>query len=603
MSALRWPLGADVCAGGRSVADPVLSPDGAWVAFVARDAEGGAVVVVSAGGGPEQVVARDPEPAGRGGVLAWLSNQRIAYATKDGIAVAGAGAGPGAGGGRVDIVVSGVEGGVGGLAASPGGRRLAYVADTRVVTVVDPAGGRPEVVSDTADFALDPAWSPDRATLAWQEWDVPAMPWDESRVVLAPARAGAGPDRVSLASGTGVAAQEPRFGPDGAGLAFLCDAGGWSNLWLVGGPLLAEPVEHGGPAWGPGARSFAWSPDGSAVAFCRNEAGFGRLCVVEVATGEVRELATGVWTSLSWAGERIAGLRSGARTPTAVTTVDPATGERRVLAAGPGPELAAVAEAMPEPEVVSWDGPAGTVHGRLWRPFGAADPPPLLVWAHGGPTDQRRVTFDPRLAFFLSRGWAVLHPDCRGTTGWGRGWAQALAGEWGRADVDDVAAGARAAVERGWGDSSRLVAMGGSAGGMTALLLLARDPGLWAAAVALYPVTDLEALSDTTHRFEAHYNLGLIGPLPEAADQYRQRSPIHVASRITAPVLLLHGTDDVVVPPDQSRRLAAALRQNGVAVEHHEYEGEGHGWRSPATVQDELERTAAFLEHHVPGRR
>ncbi|MGH9178136.1 MAG: alpha/beta hydrolase family protein, partial [Acidimicrobiales bacterium] len=327
---------------------------------------------------------------------------------------------------------------------------------------------------------------------------------------------------------------------------------------------------------------------------------------VRVATGEVRELAKGVWTSLSWAGGRIAGLRTGARTPTAVTTVDPATGEKQVLATGPGPGLAAVAEAMPEPELVSWEAPDGAeVHGRLWRlpTAGAATPPPLLVWAHGGPTDQRRVTFDPRLVFFLSRGWAVLHPDCRGTTGWGRAWAQALRGEWGGADVDDVLAGARAAVERGWGDPRRLVAMGGSAGGMTALLLLARDPGLWAAAVALYPVTDLEALSASTHRFEAHYNLGLVGPLPEAAHRYRKRSPIHLAGRITAPVLLLHGADDVVVPPDQSRQLAAALRGRGVPVEHHEYEGEGHGWRSPATVQDELERTAAFLERHAPLRR
>ena len=584
----------------------MLSPDGSLVAFLARGPEGGAVVVVPAGGGPERVVAADPEPAGRAGVLAWLPGGRLAYATRGGVAVVAAGEGRSGGSADLEVVVSAVYGGVAGLAASPDGRRLAYVTDTRSVTVVDVAGGRPEVISEAADFALDPAWSATGTSLAWHEWDVPAMPWDESRVVVAPARPGVDADRVSMAWGPDLAVQEPRWAPDGSALALLCDAGGWLNLWLVGGPVVAEPREHGGPAWGPGARSFAWSPDSTEIAFCRNEAGFGRLCVVRLANGEVRELAKGVWTSLSWAGGRIAGLRTGARTPTAVTTVDPLTGDRQVLATGPGPELAAVAEAMPEPEVVEWETADGQeVPGRLWRPpaAGGAGPPPLLVWAHGGPTDQRRVTFDPRLAFFLSRGWAVLHPDGRGTTGWGRAWTQALRGEWGRTDVEDMAAGARAAVARGWGDPSRLVAMGGSAGGMAALLVLARDPDLWAAAVALYPVADLEAMATTTHRFEAHYNLGLVGPRPEAADLYRERSPLHVAGRIRAPVLLLHGSDDVVVPPDQSRQLAAVLGGRGVPVEHHEYQGEGHGWRAPATVRDELERTAAFLERHVTHRR
>lgn len=629
------PVPAAACAGGRSPGEPRLSPDGSAFASVTRSSPvaggtGATVVVVSAitgagdGAGGRTVVAADPEPATRGGVLAWLTTGQLAYVTRAGdVAVAAVSDAstffaypedPGSatavvseGDGTVRVVATGIEGGASALASSPDGTRLAFVADTRAVCVVPATGGPVEVVADATDFALDPCWSPDGLRLAWHEWDVPSMPWDSSRIVMADATPGGAPP-VVVAGGPGVSVQEPRFAPDGSALAFLCDAGGWCNLWIAGPdgsrprPLVLDEHEHGGPVWGGGQRSFAWSPDSRSIAFTRNEAGFGRLCVVGVATGAVRELSRGVHTSLTWAGGTIACVRSGARTPTTVVGIDPVTADRRVLTPGVSPELEAAAGWMSEPESVEWEADDGAVvHGRLWRPpdeLRGHGPPPLLVWLHGGPTDQRQVTFDPRLVFYLSRGWAVLHPDPRGSTGWGRDWAQGLREGWGEVDVADVAAGAAAAVDRGWGDPARLVAMGGSAGAMTALLLAARDPDRWAAVVALYPVVDLLDLAATTHRYEAHYTVGLVGPLPATAERHRTRSPRHRADRITAPVLLLHGSADPVVPPTQSAELAAELRARGVAVEHHVYEGEGHGWRSAATTRDELERTEAFLAGH-----
>ncbi|MGH9183160.1 MAG: alpha/beta hydrolase family protein, partial [Acidimicrobiales bacterium] len=179
----------------------------------------------------------------------------------------------------------------------------------------------------------------------------------------------------------------------------------------------------------------------------------------------------------------------------------------------------------------------------------------------------------------------------------------ALAGRWGELDVADVAAGLRAAAERGWGDGDRLVAMGSSAGGFTVLNLLATHPSLCAAGVDRYGVVDLFGLEESTHRFEAHYLRSLIGSLPEAADRYRDRSPIDRAERITAPLLILHGEDDAVVPPAQSRALADRLAALGRTVELHLYRGEGHGWDRPESVVDELERTESFLRRHVVRRR
>jgi dipeptidyl aminopeptidase/acylaminoacyl peptidase len=219
----------------------------------------------------------------------------------------------------------------------------------------------------------------------------------------------------------------------------------------------------------------------------------------------------------------------------------------------------------------------------------------LLVNVHGGPTGQALADWNPRVQRYVSRGWAALQPNYRGSTGYGASYLRALDGQWGNRDVADVASGIRHAVKEGWADGSRVAVMGGSAGGFTALLVAAMHPDLIGAVVALYPVTDLLDLHATTHRFESGYNLRLVGPLPDAVEQYRSRSPIALADRVRAAVLLLHGDADRSVRPEQSEAMEHALRRGGAWVERHVYAGEGHGWRRAATVVDELSRVDAFL--------
>jgi dipeptidyl aminopeptidase/acylaminoacyl peptidase len=168
-----------------------------------------------------------------------------------------------------------------------------------------------------------------------------------------------------------------------------------------------------------------------------------------------------------------------------------------------------------------------------------------------------------------------------------------MRGRWGDIDVTDCADGVNHAIAQGWADPSRIVIMGGSAGGLTALHLLARFGDLFAGGIVLYPVTDLDALDATTHRYEKHYNATLVGTRTDAL--YADRSPITHVSRITKPLLILHGDADPVVTVDQSKAVADQLTGLGRDAQLVIYEGEGHGWRKPETRIDEINRIDTFL--------
>jgi dipeptidyl aminopeptidase/acylaminoacyl peptidase len=290
---------------------------------------------------------------------------------------------------------------------------------------------------------------------------------------------------------------------------------------------------------------------------------------------------------------------------------DVASGERVTVARGPVGAWDAVAIA--EPELVEWHAADGTLlHGRLYRaadgggdgvPADAGEPArraPMVVLVHGGPTGQTAITFLPRVVHLNAQGWSVFVPDHRGSSGWGRGYQQAMNGSWGELDTADVIDGVRHCVDAGWCDPSRIVAMGGSAGGFCALNLV-RDPSqLFAGVVALYPVTDLQTIDDTTHRFERHYTARVVGDRAAYPERYRERSPLTDPASITVPLLLFHGDADESVDVGQSRSLVAALRALGREAELVEYAGEGHGWKRPESTLDEVARTDAFLRHLRP---
>ena len=581
----------ELCVGGRDLSEPRLLSDGFGIVYGISELGVAYLVVHSfADEEPDQLLATDPalrSARGLGGG-AWCftaDETAVLYVAVDGDLWMQSLSG----GESRQLTTCGPERTVSSPMCAPDGRSVVYMLDqSEIHQLFLDGSGDGRVDDGSADFCFDPYVESDSAGIRWQAWNVPDMPWDRSRVQR---HVG---DAVIDQLGTG-GVQQPRVLPDGTSICVRDDEG-WLNVWVGGKAVVNEPYEHAAPTWGPGQRSYAWSPDGGRIAFTRNNRGFGRLCVTNTdGNTSPTEVAHGVHGQLSWAGERLACVCSDARTPPAVVVYDTTSWQRTVIAEGASPDWAATA--LVEPELVEVAAGADVIHARLYRGDGRG----LIVWLHGGPTDQWQVSFMPRIAYWWAQGWSILAPDHRGSSGHGRDYQQALRGQWGILDVSDTVAMTKHAHDSGWGSAAATVVMGSSAGGFTALGAIAADPALFAASIVVYPVTNLVGLAQHSHRFEQHYTDSLIGPLPAMIDEYRDRSPISHADRyMTRPMLILHGDADPVVPLAQSLLFAEQVRAAGGDAELHVYEGEGHGFRQRTNQLDEYRRIAGFLARHVP---
>jgi len=589
----------EMCIAGRDLTEPKLDPSGRLLAFVARGASGAAISILDLtdDAGLERQLSTWPAPSpGRGtygGCFDWQPDgTAIIYAANDG----GLWRQPVPGGTAEQLTTADLERPVAAPAVAPDGSFVVYVVDLAEVwlQLLDGSAGR-RLDDGEHDFCADPAVDPGSALVTYQAWSVPDMPWDGAEAVTVAAD---GSSRTSFRP-DGAAVQQPRFAPDGTPLR-VHDGTGWLQVWWGDHPLVAgaEATEHADASWGQGQVSYATSPDGRRVAFTRNERGFGRLCVASVNDGAVTPIAKGWHGQLSWRADRMAALRSGARTPTQVVIYDTDTWERRAVAIGPVAGWDAVNLVEPEPVEIDLDGTV--LHARRYCSPRIDGDRCLLVMIHGGPTGQWPVTFMPRLAYWVDRGWDVLVPDHRGSTGYGRAYQQALNGRWGDLDVVETVAWIDHAHASGWSEPARTVVMGGSSGGFTVLGVLGRNSGRVAGGIALYPVTDLADLAARSHRFEAHSTERLVGPLSDT-ELYASRSAASLVGRIVDPLLVLHGTADPAVPVEGTIAFVEAMRATGRAdVELHLFEGEGHGFRQPENQLAEYRLIEEFMARVVP---
>jgi dipeptidyl aminopeptidase/acylaminoacyl peptidase len=252
-------------------------------------------------------------------------------------------------------------------------------------------------------------------------------------------------------------------------------------------------------------------------------------------------------------------------------------------------------------ERLRWTAPDGLeIEGLLYQPANARKPYATVLYVHGGPVGREHTRSAPRQRFvsaLLARGYAVLVPNVRGSSGRGQAYAELVFGDMGGGETADHFAGLDVLVERGIADPARIGVMGGSHGGfMTSWLVTQTDR--FAAAAALSPVTDWRSQHYTSNI--AEFDAIFVGAMDDAIRD--ERSPLLHASKVTTPTLFTAGDVDRCTPPGQALEMHQALLENGVPTACAIYPGEGHGVRRFPAFLDWATRIVGWFEEWMPAR-
>ncbi|WP_440995868.1 S9 family peptidase [Arhodomonas sp. SL1] len=482
------------------------------------------------------------------------------------------------------------------LQEDPAGER------TRIV-LLDLSGRRsPRILAESDEFCGAPRISTDGRYVAWIAWNAPEMPWTRTRLWLMDLDSG---QARALTDGRS-SALEPRWGADGS-LYCLDDRAGWWQLYRLTGAgpfrVCDDPADLSRPPWQLAQPHHVGRTDGTTLAVRIRQACCDLIRIDP--SGQVRPLAAPDVdiTQLQWDGQALWYLGAPEDGPRAICRLDAATGRLSRIV---GEDLAPDPDAVARPEPITTEGPDGPVHGYLYHPWcpGVSGPrdsrPPLLVRAHGGPTAMRSPAWNPELQFWTGRGIAVAEVNYGGSSGHGRAYRERLRGRWGIADVEDCIRFTQALAARGLFDGRQAFIAGNSAGGLTVLNAL-RGTTVFAGGLCRWAVTDLARLAALTHRFERGYLGFLVGDPERDAERYAARSPARHAGEITAPVLLIQGDADRVVPVSQATEMADAMAAAGGGAEMRIYPGEGHGLRRAAHIRTAALAELAFVQRHLRG--
>ena len=471
---------------------------------------------------------------------------------------------------------------------SPDGLRISLTANDRDaghfdLVAMEVAGGAWVRLMEGVHEAVAGGWSADGA-----------------RVLVTQDRS-AGDQRPFVVGVDGLVEAMPRRGAmrfaslrwDGAGLLGLVEVDGFVALCRIdagSGVVEAEYVAAGRDV-------EAWSlSSGGVLATVENDRGYSVLRVGPRDTERaVVDLPEGVVSDLAWASDgRLAFALTGPMRPSGLWVWQ--NGAARAVWE-PG-----CAVTVRNFELVGWTSFDGMgVPGWFAMPDGT--PPalgwPAVVWVHGGPASQARANFRADMQWLLANGYAVLMPNVRGSTGYGRAVMDADDIERRLDSVHDLAAGRAWLAAQPRIDPARIAVMGQSYGGYMVLAAVTEYSALWRCAVDLYGIADFGTLLEATGPWRRGHRAAEYGDPVRHRALFDRISPIRHVDRIRVPMLVLHGTRDPRVAFSESEQVVGALRARGRAVEFEVFDYAGHGFVRAADKVRVYAAVAGFLARHL----
>ncbi|KAJ6620460.1 alpha beta-hydrolase [Mycena sp. CBHHK59/15] len=497
----------------------------------------------------------------------------------------------------------------------------------------------PMTLISGSDFYASPRFNADGTLLAWTQWAHPDMPWDGEQVFVAAVdimdgRLRMATHRLPRSHVAGqlstISAVQPTWFNSNT-LMFCCDISGYHNPWVA--TINAEPetaytvdpravlldpmtLDFADPSWWLGGSNlavlddtntlFAASKDGRTVLYIVCEDGNrSEIFCPFVHIVRLRRVAH---RKVVFLGSQIDKgpaliLCSLADSGNLFTPTYTTLGEK-TASLDPQPFDSLISHPVPMSLLVPGDNPPELLpvylvyyppKNPLYKGL-ADEKPPAVINVHGGPTSLERQNLNLEKQFFTSRGWFWIDVNYTGSSNYGRRYADRLKGNWGVSDVHDCVQTVLQLSSAGLIDRERVVIRGGSAGGYTTLVALSQSD-VFAAGASSYGVSDLRKLTELTHKFQSWYVQTLVGgTFKKIPEVYHARSPVFHAHEIKAPLLILQGSVDPIVPPNQAEDMIKVIREHSGPVEYVVFEGESHGWRKAENIAKALDVEIDFYE-------
>ncbi len=390
-------------------------------------------------------------------------------------------------------------------------------------------------------------------------------------------------------------ARQVCWSPDSSRFAFVSDRDGFANIAM----FSLEDEQLIWLTFGEGDKyQPAWSKDGKHLVYLDNRDMENWVVVVDLfkQTHVHYQVGPGVHAHPHWTPESdglILAFENPAH-PADLWELNLPDGACRQLTHSLPSELSQHLFIMPEHlEYESQDG----VHvpALLYQPSPLQTLPPAVLLIHGGPNWHYQANWHPLIQHMLSRGWLVLAPNYRGSTGYGRAWQMASRFDLGGVDAQDVIAGAQFLKQTNLADSKRIVVTGCSHGGYLTMVCLTQAPELWAGGSAVVPFLNWFSGHANSREDLQHWDLENMGDPVENAELWRSRSPYFFLDKVNAPVQLICGGNDPRCPASESIEARDRLLSYGKTLDFHLYPDEGHSFLKIENLVDAEMKRVAFL--------